>query len=194
MAAHRKGIFYSKKPSIKIPSTTITRLLNGFAGRPDVHLAPDIPIDKLDNAVRACGLPDGEQVSVLIDCTFIGSAADSVLIGSRAIYFNNSGINGYLPYSEFLDRTFLPSHDNLEVTLGKGQKLSLVGSQVQPFQLVEILDLLKPEVMRLEHASINGHEEGLSTTPGMASLRQLLLEEVVAPLKNPEKYRKLPKV
>ena len=36
----RKGIFYSKKPSVKIPSTTITRLLNGFAGRPDVHLSP----------------------------------------------------------------------------------------------------------------------------------------------------------
>jgi hypothetical protein len=91
----RKGIFYSKKPSITIPSTTITRLLGGFAGRPDVHFAPNIPVDKLDNAVRACGLPDSEQVSVLIDCTFFGSAADSVLVGSRAIYFNNSGVNGY---------------------------------------------------------------------------------------------------
>jgi hypothetical protein len=26
----------------------------------------------------ACGLPDGEKVSFLVDCTFFGSAADSV--------------------------------------------------------------------------------------------------------------------
>src|SRR5208337_4150949 len=87
----RKGVFYSKKLSITIPSTTITRLLSAFAGRPDVHLAPNIPVDKLDNAVSVVGLPDSEHVSVLIDCTVFGSAADSVLIGSRAIYFNNSG-------------------------------------------------------------------------------------------------------
>jgi DNA polymerase III delta prime subunit len=186
----RKGVFYSRKPSITIPVTTATRLLNGFGGHPDVHLAPNIPQDKLANAVAAGGLPASESVSVLIDCTVFGSAADSVLLGSKAVYFNNCGINDYLPYAEFLDRTFLPSHGSEEVSLGKDQRLSLAGSQVKPIHLVQMLDLLKPEVMRLEHAAISGHEEGLSHTPGMASLKQLLLDEVVAPLKNPEKYRK----
>jgi ATP-dependent 26S proteasome regulatory subunit len=186
----QKGVFYSRKPSITIPTTTITRLLGESGGHPDVHLAPNIPIDKLDRAVFEGNLPESEQVSVLIDCTIFGSAAESVLIGSRAVYFNNDGINGYLPYSEFLDRTFLASHDDLEVSLGEELRLSLSGSQVKASQLVDMLDSLKPEIMRLEHAMNSGHEDGLSTLAGMATLKQLLIEEVIAPLKNPEKYRK----
>lgn len=192
----RNDIKFYEGPLTILPTTTLQRALAQFAGTPDVHFAPNIPQDKLTNARQACDVPGKEALAVLIDCTFWGSAKDCVLFGSRGIYYLNStkstaylpGFEGFLPYAEFPNRTFNHTETDTEVSLGSGQRLSLMGSKVKSAQLVSMLELIRNEVTAKQKRTQTSL--GLSGIPGMAALKTLLMEDVVNVLRNPEEYRK----
>lgn len=185
----RNGIKYYDVQLTIIPNTALQRALGQFKGNPDVLFSPDIPQDKLANALVECGVPNKETIAVLIDCTIWGSAKDAVLFGSRGVYYHNSGgFAGFLPYVEFPNRTFNYTEVESQVSLGCGERLSLSGSQVNTAQLVSMLELIRKEVVAKQKRPEN--PEGLSGIPGMTALKRLLLEDVVHVLRNPEEYRK----
>lgn len=184
----RNAIPFSLRPPITIPSTKLTTLLQPFKGLPDFHLGNDIPSQKLANATNATVIPDDEVITALIDCTFFGSASDCVLFGSRAIYFNNGGISNFLPYSEFPDVVFQPQSDS-EIVYDHG-KVSLDGCSFSAYRLTEAFGIIKQETIRLETSGDAKAEKGLSTLPGMSELKQMLLEEVIEPLRDPERFKR----
>ncbi len=181
-----EGIPFTTRVPIVIPSTLLTKALNRFANFPDVHVAPNIPRQKLDNAVATLQL-DTDSVIALVDCTFFGSARDCLIVGSKAIYFNNCGRNGFLPYSDFPDRTFTPRNET-DLDLGPGLSLSLAGSKLPPGQLMVILDEIKKQAIAREGTVRKGG--GISELAGMQELKKMLQEEVIEPLRNPEKFRR----
>jgi transitional endoplasmic reticulum ATPase len=184
----RNGIKFYEGPHTIIPSTALQRALAQFKGKPDVHFAPDIPQDKLTNGRQSVCVPEKETISVLIDCTFFGSAKDCVLFGSRGIYYRNAGFEGFLPYCEFPNRTFNFTENDSEVSLGGGERLNLSGSQVNSIQLVSMLDLIKKEVAT--KAKQSKSSVGLGSIPGMVALKTQLMEDIVEVLRNPDEYRK----
>jgi len=166
----------------------LQRSLARFSGRPDIHFSPNIPHDKLANATGECFIPDNETIGLLLDCTFWGSAKDCVLFGTRGIYFHNSGFEGFLPYSEFPNRTFNYTDNESVVSLGNGERLSLAGSQVRTPDLICILELLANEARTKKRQAKS--TLGLSNIPGMAALKATLLDDVVEVLRNREEYKK----
>jgi AAA+ superfamily predicted ATPase len=177
---------FTTKMPIVISSTAAAKALNRFAALPDFHLAQNIPPNKLQNAVDSLQLSDVDTVIALVDCTYFGSAKDCVVIGTKAVYFNNSGKDGFLPYSDFLERTFTPRSE-AAVDLGPGLSINLAGSAVSPAQLTSILDAIKKEVIARQGIRRNG---GITELAGMQELKKILLEDVIEPLRNPEKFKR----
>ena len=175
-------------PLTIVPTTALQRALTDFSGKPDIHFAPNIPDEKLGNALGTCGVPDRETIALLVDCTFWGSAKDAVLFGTRGIYYNNSGLNGFLPYSEFPNRTFNFTPVEAQVSLGGGDLLNLAGSQVVPMQIISMLEIARKESAARQKQTDT--TEGLKTIPGMSELKQLLLDDVVNVLRNAEEYKR----
>ena len=185
----RRELPFSIRPAITIPATKLQAIMEPIArGLPDIYLGAAIPREKLLNAEQVTGLPFDESVSALIDCTFFGSARDCVLFGSRAVYFRNHGVDNFLPYSEFPDITFYLKEDG--VGCGDINVMSLAGSGFPPFMLANVLDAIKRETIKREFSATSENDEGLDGLPGMNDLKQMLLEEVVQPLRNPEEFRK----
>jgi len=187
----RNNIKFYGGPLTIIPSTALQRALAQFAGKPDVYFAPSIPQDKLTNAFGQCFVNlqvKNESIAGLIDCTFWGSAKDHVLFGSRGIYHHNSGSGGFLPYSEFPNRTFNYTENASEVSLGNEERLKLSFSRVNPEQLISMLELIRKEVTARQERTETSL--GLSGIPGMAALKTLLTDDVVKVLRNPEEYKK----
>ena len=185
----QNGIPFSIRPPVEIPTTTLRKLLQPFRGVPDFHLGEEIPTQKLANACEAAHVPDGETICALLDCTYFGSAKDCVLFGSRAIYFNNGGVENFLPYSEFPDVTFYPGSGPM-VCYGEFGSISLEGSSFPTRRLADALDAIKREAIKLEPSANMKEKQGLATLPGMSDLKRMLLEEVVEPLRDPERFKK----
>jgi ATP-dependent 26S proteasome regulatory subunit len=181
------GVPFTLKDSIVIPCTQTVNLLRRFQGQPDFFLAPDIPHQKLANAALSLNLPDAVEVAALVDCTVFGSAKDAVVIGSTAIYYRNCGKDGFLPYSDFPDRTFT-ALSNADISLGRNLRLSLSGSSFSVSQTIKILDILKGEAIARETKSKG--QSGLESLPGMQTLKKLLQDEVIEPLREPDKFRR----
>ena len=76
------------------------------------------------------------------------------------------------------------------ISIGFAEMVSLSGSQFPPAQLIAMLEILKQEAAKRNRADIPAEIQGLGAIPGMQQLKELLLEEVVGPLRNPEKYKK----
>ena len=131
----RNSIDFYKEPLTILPVTRLQRALAQFAGNTDTHFSPNIPQDKLANASETCGLPLNETIGILVDCTFWGSAKDCVLFGTRGIYYHNTPFEGFVPYCDFANRTFNYTENGSEVSLGKGERLSLSGSEVPDWGL-----------------------------------------------------------
>jgi ATP-dependent 26S proteasome regulatory subunit len=178
---------FTTQHPITIPSTVIEKALGRFRTAPDFFSAPNIPPEKLANAANELQLQDLDSVHALIDCTFWGSAKDCIAFGSRAVYFNNLDKFGFLPYSDFPDRTFFISSDT-DVSLGRGLSLSTSGSNISASQVVAMLgDLKKEAIAREKHEA---SQVGIMALAGMQHLKEMLLSEVIAPLRDPEKYRR----
>ncbi len=108
----KRQIPFTAKSPIVLPATTARGILDKFKTLPDLFVVPDIPAHKLSNAMESIQLPDLDSPLGLVDCTIWGSAKDCVVIGSRGIYFTNLDRDGFLPYSDFPDRTFYPAGEN----------------------------------------------------------------------------------
>ncbi len=187
--AEERGFPHTRKPASKLPSTLIQQSLSQFQGSSDVHFAEAIPKDKLENARRSCSVPDEEVIAVLIDCTFWGSAKDAVLFGTRAVYYHNTdAVEGFLPYSEMTNRTFSVGPGPAMVSLGDGDALSINGSQVNPADLVRMLERIRSQS---ESSAKQGEAGGgLSSIPGMNALKESLTHDVVNVLRNAEEYKR----
>jgi transitional endoplasmic reticulum ATPase len=171
-----------------IPATRITKALEAFVGVPDIYFGDSIPPDKLANAKMECWVPDEEEICILIDCTFWGSAKDALLFGLKAIYFKNGDIEGFLPYSEFPAHTFNGCADNLShVSLGDGLRVDLTGSNVKAQQCISMLEIVRKEATASNEQSDG---PGLDKIPGMHSLKATLTEDIINALKNPDEYKK----
>ncbi len=177
---------YSSLAPLRIPTTAIVSALSMFSGLPDVHFDPNIPRDKLENALG--GYPANDKAAVLIDCTWLGSARDCVVFGSRGVYHSNGSDEGYIPYAEFANQTFTPEFREGKVNVTRGGPINLSRSQLYPAKLVEMLDALKKQVS--QRSGSRPTQSSLSAVAGMAELKKLLWEEVVEPLRNPEKFRR----
>ena len=121
----------------------VLRLLAGCMPQQDLFVAPHIPAGKLSNAAAKCEVPPGERILGLVDCTVFGSAKNSLLIGSRGIYYHNdwSGKTpgtGFISYDEFSSRAFTDGGFQ-EVSLGLNQFVSTAGSNVPKATVVSIL-------------------------------------------------------
>ncbi len=184
------SIPFSIKPTIRIPSTSLPSLLQPYKGG-DFFVHPEIPNDKLANARQAARVPEDETVVALVDCTFFGSAKDCVLFGTKAIYFKNSTFDQFLPYSEFPDIVFSPQG---ETVLCHGQSdaivINLSGSKFAAGRLLEVLDKVKSEAIKREPSGEVRDARGLTTLPGMSELKRMLQEEVVEPLRDPERFKR----
>lgn len=55
------------------------------------HLAPNIPLNKLQAATASLNCVDGENVYVLIDCTAFGGAKEALLITDHGIRHKEIG-------------------------------------------------------------------------------------------------------
>jgi ATP-dependent 26S proteasome regulatory subunit len=176
------------EPSMFIPPTRLLKALKGFEGMPDIHFDPSIPQDKLRNAVTACGVPDDEEIALLVDCTYFGSAKDALLFGKKAIYFSNGVTSGFLPYSEFSKRTF--NHcpgSQTQVSVGEGVRIELNGSNLDAPTCIRML-----EIVRKEASTVIPRDDrkGLESIPGMHSLKETLTEDVINVLKHADEYKK----
>jgi AAA+ superfamily predicted ATPase len=176
---------FTLKHPIVIPSTAITKAFQQFSSFSDLWILPNIPPGKLTNAAYVLELNECDTVSALIDCTFFGSAKECIVIGSRAIYYQNGLKDGFLPYSDFPDRSFSPIREG--VSLGSNLAISLTGSGLKPAQAIQLLNVLKDEAIARESGT---ESHGITNLAGMADLKQLLMDEVIAPLREPEKFRK----
>jgi SpoVK/Ycf46/Vps4 family AAA+-type ATPase len=178
---------YTTKPPVIFAKTRLVRILQKFKGLPDVFLAPEIPPNKLQSAASVLGFDSVDEVYALIDCTFWGSAKDCVSFGSSAIAFHNNGRSGFLPYSDFLDRTFTSAGAS-KISLGRNLELDLNGSSLPQANFLQILEEIKKECF--SDPSEEGKGSGPSELAGMQEMKEILLEEVIAPLREPEKYRR----
>jgi hypothetical protein len=133
-------------PSVILPICAHMNALAPFAGRPGICFSPDIPEKQLLNAWGACGVPDIEQIAVLVDCTIFGAADEAVLFGTRGMYYNDGVQSGHIPYSSFPSRTFnnVPDQE-AQLSLGGGEILDLAKSEASARDILAVLEALKQE-------------------------------------------------
>jgi ATP-dependent 26S proteasome regulatory subunit len=184
----RNNIRHFVEPSMFIPQTRLLKALKGFEGMPDVHFHPAIPQEKLRNAVTACGVPDDEEIALLVDCTYFGSAKDALLFGKKAVYFSNGATSGFLPYSQFSERTF--NHcpgSQTQVSIGEGIRIELNGSNLDAPTCIRILETVRKEASTVIPRD---DKKGLESIPGMHALKKTLTEDVINVLKHADEYKK----
>lgn len=183
-----KDISFYMEPSVILAATEVNRVLRRFDGTPDLYLEGAIPEQKLANASSFCGMPNTERASAIVDCTYFGSAKNALIFGTRAIYFHNGGRSGFLPYSQFSQRTFNFRADNPNrVSLGNSEYLDLNGSQVSASICISMLEAIRET---LNATSARTAQEGLATIPGMHALKKILTVDVIDVLRNADEYRR----
>jgi len=102
---------------------------------------PRIPTTKERNARQSCGVPGGEKVLALIDCTLWGSARDAVVFGEHAMYFHNGTASGKLPYKDLRGRTIKAG--GCQVDLDRGMHCSLSGATDDGHTALVVAKLLR---------------------------------------------------
>lgn len=120
--------------------------LGPFA-RDGIFFRPRMPPRKAENAARACEIPEGEIVLVLVDCTLDGSSNFGGVFGRDAFYYKNdlSGPEagpGLVRYDEFPERDFARL-GIWQVTLGRGQVVNMAGSGIKQQHLADMLSAVK---------------------------------------------------
>lgn len=110
----------------------LTRILKTLEGQTSVHLAPNIPVKKLQTATSVCGVNAAESVKALIDLTVFGSAKNAIVFGTTSIYIHNSPTTALsIPYSTFPSRLFCEV-GALGIGLGHSDLLSGIGGCSRP--------------------------------------------------------------
>ncbi len=120
-----------------------------------VYFSPAIPPRKLNNAMQTCAIPESENVIVLVDCTFWGSAKNAMVFGAKGVYFHSNvsesitvdehvenrtaGVSGKIAYSDFPECMF--EEEGTQIHLGDGRRFNpdLAGGE----WLIHVLDTIK---------------------------------------------------
>jgi len=139
----------------------IMQILQSHDGQSGLHVAPNIPPRKLANATKHCGVPSGDTILGLIDCTVFGSAADAIVFGKRGLYYHNvAGTEpnpGFVAYHEFPNIHFSTAFVNC-IKLGGNRYCNKAGSSVSREKIIEILEAVRLAVIEgdLAEKSKNG--------------------------------------
>jgi serine/threonine protein kinase len=135
---------------LQIPDR-VANVLQAHASLYKLHLAPNIPPEKLANATTKAQVPTDESVLGLIDLTFWGSATNSIIFGARALYYYDSKGSGKpnpgtIAYSEFPTCDFsLPKNEPGFIGIKDGATLPSIDEE-----LVKVLNLIKRAVAELD--------------------------------------------
>ncbi len=110
---------------------------------PDFYVAELIPQDKLQNALKAYPLSEGEQPIALIDATSFGSAKNGMLIGELGISWHNLFSNGNLSKMLWAELSTLAiTVDGFSIKIGDDAVFDASGTQFDKKKLVTLLELL----------------------------------------------------
>ncbi len=139
-----KHLFAGKEQTVSVAfrPSYILQILRSFEPQADLHLFLTIPSDKLTNAKTKYKLFEQENILALIDCTVLGSAKDSVIFSSEAIYHHNwAGGHGRIPYSQLSRLSF--SVKGSSVFTNEGEELNVAGSAVSAEKLLQMLGAIQ---------------------------------------------------
>jgi len=144
-----EDVYQRVAEAIETYKKKITDVLWQYAPHSDFFVAPDIPGDKEKNARQALDIPRDEQVLGLIDCTFLGSAKDSLVFGTKGIYFRGvfGSEKGVCAYADAKNHFFKNSPDDEdEIVFPHGVQFSPLGSNVSTERVIRILNHVVSEV------------------------------------------------
>jgi hypothetical protein len=124
---------------------TLCGVLANYADKPSVSLDPDIPPSKLENAKKACEVPQEETILALVDCTALGSAKDCLMFGNEGIYWHNprsskSPGRGAIPYGDLAHRQFEKPKYSYDIHLGDNLYINTASSQFSRDDLLSMLE------------------------------------------------------
>lgn len=69
--------------------------INNFSGMPDTHYHPMIPAKKMNNFRSSVGVPNAEEILLLIDLTTFGSAKDGLALTSAGLRYKRMAIGTF---------------------------------------------------------------------------------------------------
>ena len=110
----------------------------------DVFLAPNVPDQKLKNALATCRVPPTEEILILVDATVFGSAKNALLVGHQGVYFHNDW-SGETPGAHAVSYERLATHrigtgpGSHEVDVGPGSMFNTAGSQASNIDVANLL-------------------------------------------------------
>lgn len=149
-----------KEPTITEPETTViadrrapifpnieiavVSALNKHAHMRDLHVDPDIPHTKLENARAECGMPQDETVLALIDTTLRKSGKNGMLFSNRGIYIRNLNESPIrISYEELCTRP-IETRFLSGVLLGNSQEFDPSG--IPKWEVISLLRLIQAYV------------------------------------------------
>jgi serine/threonine protein kinase len=138
---------------LQIPER-VANILQAHASLCRLHLALNIPPEKLANATTNAQVPADESVLGVIDLTFWGSATNSIIFGTKALYYYDSKCRsckpnpGTIAYREFPTCDFsLPKNEPGFIRIKDGATLPSFDEE-----LLKVLNLIKQAVGELDDA------------------------------------------
>lgn len=129
-----------------LSEAVVLGILRSVGAVDGLYVAPSIPPKKARNAQASCQIPADEQMLGLIDATVFGSAKNSMVIGTRAVYYHNDWAGkqtgtAKVAYADFPKRIFV--HSGYEIGLGGADSFNIAGSSVKAPVVLGILNALK---------------------------------------------------
>lgn len=123
----------------------LLRILRTYRSGRRFYLHPTLVESLLTSARLQCGIPDGEQVLGLVDCTPHGQGKEWMAFGTTGLYFYHrlaTPDRGKIAYTDFPLCTFT-RQNHAFVDTGIGIRLCERNSGVPSKQLCELLNALK---------------------------------------------------
>jgi hypothetical protein len=110
------------------------------------HLHGDIPIDKRRNAYLNYGIPDDEEIILLVDTSFWGGAKSGCALGLRGLYWSDGWAKGagdrrWISYCELQALSIRPGANTGILIIGEGIDIEMFGG-------VQNLDLVLSEIKK----------------------------------------------
>jgi actin-like ATPase involved in cell morphogenesis/chorismate mutase len=126
--------------------TRLLSVLQMFERLDRLYVSPNIPSNKLTNAISSCNVPQSDEILGLIDCTLWGSATNCILFGTEGIYYRGLwGSPGKIPYSELSAFPISVSDimGIMSVNAGNGKSISAGSGYVSAEELRDMLYAIK---------------------------------------------------
>ena len=130
----------------------VLSVLEKVAAADGVYVYPDLPANKIENAIQTSKIPPYEEILGLVDCTVFGSAKDCMVFGIKGIYFHNPGSTlpeqGMVPYED-LSRQSIQVLKNNTIDLGEDRCFNCSGSLYTVHNLCALLQALQPVLLEV---------------------------------------------